>query len=307
MVDTEEEFDWSRPFARDRHATTAARAIPVAHARFAAAGVPLTYLTSYPIATDPAAIAAIAPLLADGSTVGAQLHSWVTPPFVEELTTANSFAGNLPEAVEAAKLDALTDAIARGFGQRPIVYRAGRYGLGPNTAALLGGRGYRFDSSIRPGHDYSPEGGPDFSGNDNLPRALAPGLVGLPVSTVFTGGLRRGGGQLHQALGRVPKARGLFARAGLLSRVALTPEGMPIPEARRAVATAISDGVPLLTFSFHSPSLVPGHTPYVRDARDLATFWAWWDAMLAWLAAQGVAPIGIDALAEALGGGGAIR
>lgn len=71
----------------------------------------------------------------------------------------------------------------------------------------------------------------------------------------------------------MPYGRGAAARAGLLSRVALTPEDMPVAAARDAVDAAMADGVGLLVFSFHSPSLVAGHTPYVRDAGDLAAFW----------------------------------
>ena len=59
---------------------------------------------------------------------------------------------------------------------------------------------------------------------------------------------------------------------GLLSRVALTPEDMPIDDAIKAVRVAVGEGVPVLNFAFHSPSLVPGHTPYVRTAADLVRF-----------------------------------
>ncbi|PMZ78898.1 WalW protein, partial [Pseudomonas sp. FW306-2-11AD] len=82
----------------------------------------------------------------------------------------------------------------------------------------------------------------------------------------------------------VPKGRGLFARTHLLARVALTPEDMPQHDALEAIAVAVGEGVRLLNFSFHSPSLVPGHTPYVRDAADLAAFYGWWEAILSDLA-----------------------
>ena len=63
------------------------------------------------------------------------------------------------------------------------------------------------------------------------------------------------------ALGRVPRARGIAARLGLLSRVPLTPEGTPAAEAIAAIRTAAGQGERLLNLSFHSPSLVPGNTP----------------------------------------------
>ncbi|KQM65965.1 WalW protein [Sphingomonas sp. Leaf17] len=289
FVDVEEEFDWRAPLDRASRSTTAMAALPDAHRRFADRGVGLTCLIDHPVAVDPAAVAILARIVEDGrSEIGSQLHAWVNPPFIETLSPAASYAGNLPPALEAAKLDALTDAIIAAFGRSPRVYRAGRYGIGPDSHALLAERGYRLDSSARARYDYSGDGGPDFRAVGNAAYRSVAGLLELPLTTVFTGHWRRGGHVLHTALGRVPKGRGIAARAGLLSRIALTPEDMPIAAALAAVDVAIGEGERLLTFSFHSPSLVPGHTPYVRDAADLARFHGWWDAMLGHLDRRGV-------------------
>jgi len=299
FVDTEEEFDWRAEFAREGHGTRSVAAIPAAHARFADRGVPLVYLVDYPIATDPRAAEILRGVLADGrSAIGTQLHPWVNPPFDEELSAANSYVGNLPEAIEAAKLDALTAAIIQAFGVRPQVYRAGRYGIGPNSWRLLAARGYRIDSSIRAHYDYRADGGPDFARIGSAAFRCGPGgaLLQLPLTTVFTGALRHRGEALYRALGRVPRGRGLAARTGLLARVALTPEGMPLADAREAVRVAVGEGVRLLNFAFHSPSLAPGHTPYVRDAADLAAFHRWWDGVLDLLDRLGVRPATIGDL-----------
>ena len=303
FVDTEEEFDWAAPLARDNRAVTATAAIPAAHRRFAARGVALAFMVDHPVASDPRATAAVAEALADGrSTVGTQLHPWVNPPYDEELTGPNSFAGNLSEALEAAKLDALTAAIEQGFGRRPLVYRAGRYGVGPATWRLLARRGYRIDTSLRARYDYGAEGGPDFSRIGNRAFLTPEGLVELPLTTVLTGRLRSAG--LYRALGRVPRGRGVAARLGLVQRVALTPEQMPLADAMEAIRVAHGEGERLLSFSFHSPSLVPGHTPYVRDAADLADFWRWWDAVLDLLGRLGVANASIDEILAAVGPAG---
>ena len=293
FVDTEEEFDWRAEFTRAAHDTTAVAAIPPAHARFADRGVPLVYLIDYPIATDPRAIDILRGVIGDGrSAIGTQLHPWVNPPFDEVLGSANSYVGNLPEAIEAAKIDVLTDAITAAFGAGPIVYRAGRYGIGPNSWRLLAERGYRIDSSIRARYDYRADGGPDFADIGNAAFRCGPGgaMIELPLTTVFTGRLRAQGEPLYRALGRVPRARGLAARAGMLSRVSLTPEGMPLADALEAVRVTVGEGTRLLNFAFHSPSLAPGHTPYVRDASDLAKFHAWWDGVLDLLDRLGVRP-----------------
>jgi len=302
LVDTEEEFDWAAPLDRDSHGVSAIAALPETHRRFADRGVPLTYMIDYPIATDPQAIDILRAVTADGvSAIGTQLHPWVNPPFDEELSPANSFAGNLPESLEAAKIDALTDTITRTFGTAPRAFRAGRYGIGPATLRLLAARGYRLDSSIRPGYDYRAEGGPDFGAiGAHAYRAGPSGaIIELPLTTVFTGLARRGGVGLYRALGRIPKGRGVFARAHLLSRVALTPEEMPLADVLEAIAVAVGEGLRLLNFSFHSPSIAPGHTPYVRDVADLAAFHHWWDRVLADLERRGVAPVSLDAIIAA--------
>ncbi|WP_353204993.1 polysaccharide deacetylase family protein [Sphingomonas sp.] len=303
FVDTEEEFDWDAPLARDAHGVSAIAALPEAHRRFAERGVPLTYMIDYPIATDARATDILRSCLADCvSAVGTQLHPWVNPPFDEALTPANSYAGNLPEATEAAKIDALTDAIIAAFGPRPLAYRAGRYGIGPNTLRLLAARGYLLDSSMRSRYSYADDGGPDFADIANHAFRAGP-MIEVPLTTVYTGRARAGGTRLYRLLAAVPKGRGLFARAGLLSRVALTPEDMPVKDALEAIAVAVGEGLRLLNFAFHSPSVAPGFTPYVRDAADLARFHAWWDAVLADLARRGVRAASLDQIIAAAGRG----
>lgn len=302
FVDTEEEFDWTAPRSRDATATTAISALPEAHRRLAGFGICPTYLVDYPVASSPVAIDVLRPLMEAGEcAIGTQLHPWVNPPFDEVLTVANSFVGNLPEAQERAKLESLTDRIGAAFGKRPQVYRAGRYGIGPNSARLLEEAGYRLDVSVRALFDYSGEGGPDFSHRDAMPCWAGPQrlLMELPLTAVYTGYARRLGERLYPAAGRVARLRGLLARSGALERIALTPEGTPLPNALRAIRTLLEDGGRLISISFHSPSVEPGHTPYVRDAADLRVFYAWWDGVLGLLAREGVEPIGADALIAA--------
>src|SRR3546814_12314449 len=110
----------------------------------AAAGVKPVYVTDDPVVDSDAAAAMMGRWLADGAAdIGAHLHPWVNPPHVEEVTAANSYVGFLPEAVERAKLEALCQRIAERFGARPVASRAGRYGVGPNSARPLAGAGFR--------------------------------------------------------------------------------------------------------------------------------------------------------------------
>lgn len=302
FVDTEEEFDWSQPLRRENRATEAMCALPEMHALFAAHGVPATYMVDHPIATCPMSINILREMLSDGrSAIGTQLHPWVNPPFEEMVVPRNSFVGNLPRELEAAKLAVLTGEIASAFGRRPTMFRAGRYGIGPNSLSLLAAEGYRVDTSMRSGYDYGAEGGPDFSAIGN--HAFWTGeneLAELPLTTIYTGAARQGGAGLYGALGRVPRGRGLAARLRLLTRVALTPEEMPIELALEAIRIAAGEGVRTLLFSYHSPSAAPGYTPYVRDAADLRSFHEWWEAAFGLLAKLGIAPASHDDILAAL-------
>jgi hypothetical protein len=296
FCDTEEEFDWAKPRSRDNRSTTHMAAMPDLQERFRRRGVKCVHLVDHPIATDPASIAMLRQWLErDEISVGTQLHPWVNPPHDEEVNTFNSFVGNLPISLERAKIENLTETIEAAFGRRPIVYRAGRYGVGPNTAGLLSDLGYEADVSVRALHDYSDERGPDFSRVRPFPFRVGAGpLVELPLSSAFVGPLRSRGRALYRAAGRLPRGRGILFRAGLLNFAALTPEGVPLEEALAAAQALIDDGIRWFSLSFHSPSVEPGHTPFVRTAEDLAAFHAWWDGMFDFLERRGFAPASIE-------------
>ena len=278
VVDTEEEFDWGRPFSRDSTATTAIAAQALAHRRvFDPLGIVPTYVIDWPVATTAPAIAALKTLMDAGRCdIGTHLHPWVSPPHVEEVGTFNSSAGNLAPEIEFEKLRLLTEAIAANFGCRPTVFKAGRYGLGPHSADALSQLGYRVDTSIVPHSSFVADGGPDFSRFSNQPFWFGPRqapLLELPVTTAFCGWLRGHGPWLYPAIS-TPAARalhlgGIAARSRALERIRLSPEGCGAADMVRLAATLAKDGNQVFTLTYHSPSMVPGHTPYVRSSADL--------------------------------------
>lgn len=302
-VDTEEEFDWSKPFERTGHGLSHVPRLAKFQQFCEGFGVTPVYLIDYPIASDPGISAALGQAVADGrAEIGVQLHPWVNPPHAEDLTVSNSFAGNLEPALEEAKLVKLRDTISRAFnGTAPLIYRAGRYGVGPHTAAILGQASIAIDTSVRAHFDYSSQGGPDFTGLPAHPWWVdrRGGLMELPLTTVFSGLLRRAGPWLFPRLWRVPRLRGVLARLGLMNRVPLTPEGVSPAEAIAGIDLALGDGLPVLVFSFHSPSLRPGNTPYVRDDDQLDQLYGWWRTVFAHLARRGVRPAGVAQIMQA--------
>lgn len=287
FADAEEEFDWKGPFRREATSTEAIDALPQANRFFTERGCVPTYLVDWPVVANPASATTMRTMAAEGCCdIGTQLHPWVNPPFNEEVSVYNSYAGNLDRSLESAKLKMLTDKIKQETGVRSTVYRAGRYGLGPNTASVLVELGYRLDVSVRATFDYRAQGGPDFSDHPIWPWALSDGLFEVPLTATKTGLLRD-----RLRFQDFAPARGFLARTGLFDRVPLTPEGVRLHDALIAIRQLLDSGHQLFSLSFHTPTIVPGHTPYVRNASDLKKFWAWWDGVFNLFAQHGVLPI----------------
>ncbi len=291
-VDTEEEFDWSAPFSRSKHGTTHISAMPRFQALCDEFGVQPCYLVDYPITQDTAAVELLAGYAANNrAEIGVQLHPWVNPPFEESVTVGNSFACNLPAELEREKLTVLHDNIVSHMGVWPDVYRAGRYGAGPNTSAILSDLGIAIDSSVRARFDYSGQGGPNYAAHPVNPYWLIKDRVlELPLTTVFGGRLRSVGNIVFGRIFGSDGARSMLARTAMLERIALTPEGIPVDKAIEGIDLALKEGVKIINLSFHSPSLAVGHTPYVRSTEQLEDFYLWWGRVFRHLAEKGVRP-----------------
>jgi hypothetical protein len=304
-IDTEEEFDWNAPFSRTSTGTTHVRAFAGFQRLCEEIGARPIWLVDWPIASDPLAVEVLGDAARrDAADIGIHLHPWVNPPFDEEVTPFNSYAGNLPPALEAAKFMALRERIEDAFGIAPMIYRAGRYGLGPESARMLAREGIAIDSSVRPSFDYRADGGPNYTDYPAWPWWIDEErkLLELPVTTVRAGALRAAPAQFGPLAHRVPKLTGVLARTRLLERIPLTPEGVSIVAAKRGIDTALMAGLPLLVLSLHSPTLEPGHSPYARTPHDVAAVHDWLRAIYGHLAARGVRSAGIaDILAACRG------
>lgn len=301
-VDTEEEFDWRADFRRDGYGLSHIAAIPRFQSFCETLGAHPVYLVDWPIVNDPRAVEIIGDAVRRGvAEVGMQLHPWVNPPFDEAVNVYNSYAGNLPSEVEAAKFTVLRDRVEAAFGAPPQIYRAGRYGLGPHTGAMLKAAGIRIDTSVRPLFDYSATGGPDYSHHPLIPYWVdrKQSLLELPVTSAYWGALRRIGPVLHRIQRHVPTFFSGFSRFGLLERIALTPEGVSIAEAIRGIDMALASHLPVLVLSFHSPTLAPGHTPYAADQAAVEALYEWFAAIYAALTARGVRSVTINEILTA--------
>jgi hypothetical protein len=281
IIDTEEEFAWDQPFNRASVGTGSIAGQPLMHERvFDRMGIVPTYVIDYPVATTPTSVAVLRSLMEAGRCeIGTHLHPWVSPPHDEEVSRFHSYAGNLPRQLEYDKLRMLTEAITASFGRAPTAFKAGRYGLGPHTAESIAALGYRIDASVVPYSAFLDDGGPDFRAFDEHPYWFDTNgdtLLELPVTTGYAGWLRGQGTALYE-LAQQPWARrarlgGVLARSGALERIRLSPEVASGDEMRRLSTSLYQDGCQVFSLTYHSPSMVPGHTPYVRDAAELERF-----------------------------------
>ncbi|GMM94053.1 polysaccharide deacetylase family protein [Qipengyuania sp. MTN3-11] len=290
-VDTEEEFDWDGEFHAFDYGLDHLGYLADFQAFCEEIAVVPVYLVDWPIANSRLAADILGDAARRGKAeIGIQLHPWVNPPHEEEVGAYTSYAGNLPPDLMREKFRRLRDAIVANFGCTPQIYRAGRYGLGAQSAQMLTDAGVAVDSSVRSHYDYSAHDGPNYSTHPVWPYWVGHDrrLLELPLTTVYWGMLRQLGRKLFPLVQKVPRLGGLLARAGLLERIALTPEGVPLSDALRGIDIALDDGLPVLVLSFHSPSLMPGKTPYVRSEDDLDELYRWLGGVYSYLRTRGV-------------------
>lgn len=117
----------------------------------------------------------------DCAEIGAHLHSWTTPPFLDKAGYSfndvhHAFLSELPNELIAGKIKKLTEQIEDSFGIKPLSFRSGRYGFNEEVANELINNSYIVDSSVTPFKSWSSHsglpggaGGPDFSQNSPCP------------------------------------------------------------------------------------------------------------------------------------------
>ncbi len=281
VIDTEEEFDWSTDFSRGNTSVQSIRELSKIQGIFDEYNICPVYVIDFPVASQPDGYLPLKEIFQDQRClIGAHLHPWVNPPFEEEVTRYHSFPGNLSFRLEQEKLMRLGKCIEDHFQYTPNIYKAGRYGAGSNTAGILEFLGYECDLSVCPQMDWTSEGGPNYTNVSAWPYWFGKHrqLLELPLTAGFTGLLRKSGEKLYQKASAERLAAfypiGILARLRLLDKIRLTPEGFTFSELCRLVKVLWAQGLNVFTLAFHSPSLQPGNTPYVRSSRDLETFLA---------------------------------
>lgn len=141
-----------------------------------------TYLVTSEICEDTFAKEIFTDYLLTGrAEIGAHLHSWTTPPFLNKdgyryNDKNHAFAHELSDDLLTEKIRNLTNQIETSFGKRPLSFRSGRYGFNEVVARILADNLYLVDSSVTPFISWSAHqgipggsGGPDFLENAPFP------------------------------------------------------------------------------------------------------------------------------------------
>ncbi len=250
-----------------------------------------SFLITYPVASSNWAIDIFSDILSRNKCeIGAHLHPWNTPPLTEVINERNSMLKNLPYELQTAKLKVLTDKIESSFGIKPQSFRAGRWGLGPDTVEALIECGYVVDSSVTPTVSWAECGdGPEYPevkiapywmsvdgsgwGKDNNSSILeVPATIGFnrwPFDYWQKLYL-----QLQKGWLKSFKSAGIMHHTRLLRKIWLSPEISSANDMITLSKIMIGNGVQFLNLSFHSTTLLPGRTPFVKNNADLEDFYS---------------------------------
>jgi hypothetical protein len=298
-IDTEED-DWGE-YRSSGFSLESLQLLPRVQEIFNAYGAIPTYLITYPVVKDTTARAFFLDHLAQQKCeIGAHCHPWNTPPFVEEINERHSMLCNLPYSTVKDKIATLKDEITKALEVVPVCFRAGRWGFGPGVAAAIHELGFRVDTSVTPFTDWAFSTGPDYRAApthayrfspDKIPLAVPNGpLLEVPATIGF---LQRNEPFCRRAIAvrgiaRRLHIRGLLDRARIVNLRWLSPELSTARDMITLAKRSLRQGCSYLNMSFHSTTLVPGKTPFVRTAPDLEVFLRSIEALIKYVANEGV-------------------
>lgn len=245
-----------------------------------------TYLVTYEVCNDGFAREIFKDYLkTDKAEIGAHLHSWTTPPYLEKdgyrfNDINHAFASELSADLLAEKIKHLTNQIEASFGNRSLSFRSGRYGFNRNVARELANNSYMIDSSVTPFMRWTSlqgipggTGGPDFIDHTPFPFKYDfdnRSLIEIPVTILPTKfPLNISQRTAINYFRNVDKS--IFLR--ILRKVLFRNQPLwlrPLPWMdislfEELIDEAIKIKLPYIVMMFHSSELMPGCSIYRSD------------------------------------------
>ena len=277
-VDTEADDQWTLP-GRKRLSVENALALPRLQALCEAYGVRPSYLVTHEMATREPSREVLRELAVRGRCeIGAHLHPWSSPPYREE-DLVGRYPSELDDSLLETQLSELTAAIEASVGVRPVSYRAGRHGFDTRSLRILEKLGYRVDTSVDPLFNERRKGGPSFAGapvspywpsHEDVRNAGDSTVLEIPVSSSTSPWLPKLLEKQFTSLPAIPW-RGVLKRLGIRA-VWLRPSYSSVDDAKALASSLVARSVPTLNMLFHSSELIPGGSPYNKDAADVDRF-----------------------------------
>lgn len=278
-VDTEEEWDWNSGYPTESNSVKNIAALPRFQEVCDRFNARVTYFVDYAVLANQRSAAIVTDLAAHPHVeIGFHIHPWNTPPLsnLKKVPVQDSFLHNLPSDLAIAKLDAVMGKF-REHGLIPTSFRGGRYSTSELIQNHLYEQGCIADASILPHTTWPDQGAPDYRRYGLLPfrrqiKESGPGFWHLPLTLGFTRSFWAFWRSVYAGCGRSPWNK--LRLVGIMERVWVQrvwlnfehPLGQYMDRLLPLLRTA---NLPVINFTMHSSSLLPGLNPYVRNEEGL--------------------------------------
>lgn len=260
-----------------------------------------TYLLSPEVIRDPRCAEALSAI--EGSCeLGTHLHGEYAEPGAFEPDLTKDFQRDYAPEVEREKMTYLTDLFIRTFGSQPRSFRAGRFGIGPASIAILESLGYTVESSVTPHMDWSDVGAEGLSftrapTQPYRPDHEDPGREGFAKLLEVPVTIRKRLWNALPCVGRLVEPRWLRPTRGTADALVRVAED-EIADARRA-----APGRPvILNAMFHNVEIIPGASPYAADEDGANAILGRLGALLAFAERESIRVVGLGDVPEILDG-----
>jgi len=222
-------------------------------------GIKPVYFVSPEVVENDQCCRALKGEISQGAEIGTHLHSEYVEPKKKYKDIAGTASDEFPcyaydSGVESQKIANLTRLIERNLGRTPVSYRAARYGADLDTIKALAALGYKVDSSVTPGINWTRQGGPDHSRAPKQPYFIsANDYYSAGKSSVLEVPITISGKRFPFLPDRWVYYRWL--RPTLMTAFEMK---MLAGEFARSFAE------PVLNMMLHSMEVLPGKTPFVK-------------------------------------------
>ena len=262
-------------------------ALPRLQALFNKYGATPTYLINYPVASQQRSIDILSSLLSEGvCEIGMHCHPWNTPPVTEVINARNSMMCNLDYELLIKKMSYLHKTIEDNFHIKPVTFRAGRWALNEDVARCLSELGYLVDTSMSPFVDWSSSHGSNFRRSSTKPFYFKTNnlevhdkngdLLEVPPTIGYFQKNFKMCDYVKNMISesKLSKLRllGILDRLHVLNFHWLSPELSSGEEMLKLSKSFVGSGHQFLNMSFHSTSLLPGKSPFVKNENELNLF-----------------------------------